>query len=51
MAALLAAERHLWLNLSDIKEKDKAFLLDAPFSFPGHFGNAMNMRVERFQKA
>ncbi|KAI2662377.1 Transposon Ty3-G Gag-Pol polyprotein [Labeo rohita] len=30
MAALVAAERHLWLTLSDMKEKDRVFLLDAP---------------------
>ncbi len=31
MAALVAAERHLWLTLSDMKEKDRVFLMDAPF--------------------
>ncbi|KAI2662445.1 putative RNA methyltransferase Bd2056 [Labeo rohita] len=30
MAALVAAERHLWLTLSVMKEKDRVFLLDAP---------------------
>ncbi len=30
---LVATERHLWLNLSNIKRKDKNFLMDAPF-FP-----------------
>ncbi|CAM4729294.1 unnamed protein product [Leuciscus chuanchicus] len=30
MAALVATERHLWLNLSDIKDKEKHVLLDAP---------------------
>ncbi|KAI2653798.1 hypothetical protein H4Q32_014146 [Labeo rohita] len=30
MAAMVAAERHLWLTLSDMKEKDRVFLLDAP---------------------
>ncbi len=28
MAAMVAAERHLWLTLSDIKDKDRVFLLD-----------------------
>ncbi|KAI2646866.1 Transposon Ty3-G Gag-Pol polyprotein [Labeo rohita] len=32
MAALVSAERHLWLTLSDMKEKDRVFLLDAPLS-------------------
>lgn len=32
MAALVATERHLWLNLSDMKEKDRFFLI---VSVPG----------------
>lgn len=32
MAAMVAIERHLWINLSDIGEKEKHFLLDAPVS-------------------
>lgn len=31
MAALVATERHLWLNLSGIKEKEKSFLLNGSF--------------------
>lgn len=49
MAALVATERHLWLNLSGINEKDKAFLIDAPLS--GLFGDAINTVIERFQEA
>lgn len=30
MAAMVSAERHLWLNLRGIKKKDRVFLLDAP---------------------
>ncbi len=30
MAGSVAAERHLWLNLTEIREKEKVFLLDAP---------------------
>ncbi len=30
---LVATERHLWLNLSNTKRKDKNFLMNAPF-FP-----------------
>ncbi len=51
MAAMVATERHLWLNLSGIKEKDRAFLLDAPISPSGLFGDAINMAVDRFQEA
>ncbi len=42
MAALVATERHLWLNLSNIKEKYKNFLMDAPISSSGLFGDAVN---------
>ncbi len=51
MAAMVATERHLWLNLSGIKEKDRAFLLVAPISPSGLFGDAVNMVVDRFQEA
>ncbi|KAL0170481.1 hypothetical protein M9458_035077, partial [Cirrhinus mrigala] len=51
MAALVAAERHLWLTLSDMKEKDRVFLLDAPLAPSGPFGDAINMVVDRHQKA
>ncbi len=32
----MATERHLWLNLSNIKGKDKNFLMDAPISSSSH---------------
>lgn len=32
MAAMVFIERHLWINLADIGEKEKHFLLDAPVS-------------------
>ncbi len=51
MAALVATERHLWLNLSNIKGKDKHFLMDAPLSSSGLFGDAVNLVVERFQES
>ncbi len=51
MAALVATERHLWLNLSNIKGKDKNFLMDAPISPSGLFGGAVNSVVERFQES
>ncbi len=50
-AALVAVERHLWLTLSDIKEKDRVFLLDAPLAPSGLFGDAINSVVDRFQEA
>ncbi len=42
MAALLATERHLWLNWSNIKGKDKNFLMDAPIPSSGLFSDAVN---------
>ncbi|KAI2648903.1 ATP-dependent RNA helicase DBP9 [Labeo rohita] len=51
MAALVAAERHLWLTLSDMKEKDRVFLLDAPLSPSGLFGDSVNLVVDRYQEA
>ncbi len=51
MAALVAAERHLWLTLSDIKDRDRVFLLDAPLSPSGLFGDAVNTVVDRHQEA
>ncbi len=49
MAALVAAERHLWLTLSDIK--DRVFLFDAPLAPSGLFGDTVNSVVDRFQEA
>ncbi|KAL0159734.1 hypothetical protein M9458_043459, partial [Cirrhinus mrigala] len=46
MAALVATERHLWLTLSDMKEKDRVFLLDAPLSPSGLFDDAVNSVVD-----
>ncbi len=38
MAALVAAEMHMWLTMSDIREKDRVFLLDTPLAPSGLFG-------------
>ncbi len=35
------AERRLWLTLSDMKEKDKVFLMDALLAPSGLFGDAV----------
>lgn len=51
MAPLVGTERYLWLNLSCIKEKDQTFVLDAPLSPSGLFGNAVSLIVKRFQEA
>ncbi|CAM4628207.1 unnamed protein product [Leuciscus chuanchicus] len=51
MAALVATERHLWLDLSDIKDKEKYVLLDTPVSTQGLFGDAVNSAVAKSQEA
>ncbi len=48
MAGSVAAERHLWLNLTEIREKEKVFLLDAQ---SGLFGEAVRSVVEKFRSA
>lgn len=51
MAALAATERHLWLNLSDMKDRDRSVLLDAPLSPSGLFGDPVITVFDRFQEA
>ncbi len=51
MAGSVAAERHLWLNLTEIREKEKVFLLDAPISQSGLFGEVVSSVVEKFRSA
>ncbi len=51
MAGSVAAERHLWLNLTEIREKEKVFLLDTPISQSGLFGEADSSVVEKFSSA
>ncbi len=51
MAALVAAERRLWLTLSDIKDHNRVFLLDAPLSSSGLFADVVDSVVDRHQEA
>ncbi len=51
MAAMVAAKRHLWLTLFDMKEKDRVVLMDALLAPSGLFGDAVNSVVDRFQEA
>ncbi len=48
---MVAAERHLWLTLSDMEEKDRVVLMDAPLAPSGLFGDAVNSVIDRFQEA
>ncbi len=51
MVGMVMVKRHLWLNLTDIKEKDKSFLMDAPISKDGLFGDSVTAVVETFRAA
>ncbi len=51
MADLVVTERHLWLTLSQLNDRDRVFLLNAPVSPSGLFGGAVNSVVDRFQEA
>lgn len=45
MAAMVVVERHLWLYLSGIKQRNKAFLIDDQFAPSGLFGDTVNTVV------
>ncbi len=51
MVGSVATERHLWLNLTEIREKEKVSPLDAPISQFGLFGEAVSSVVEKFRSA
>ncbi len=48
MASLVLLERHLWLNLTEMKDADKVPFLDSPVSPDGLFGPAVEGFAERF---
>ncbi len=48
MASLVVLERHLLLNLTEIKDADKIPFLDSPVSPTGLFGPAVESFAERF---
>ncbi len=51
MAAMVVTERHLWVNLADLRKKEKGFLLDAPISPSELFGTSVETVVEKFREA
>ncbi|KAL1279879.1 hypothetical protein QQF64_014479, partial [Cirrhinus molitorella] len=51
MASLVVLKRHLWLNLTEIKDADKVPFLDSPVSPTGLFGPAVEGFAERFTAA
>ncbi len=44
MSTMVVQERHLWLNLAEMKDVDKARFLDAPISQGGLFGSSSRPR-------
>ncbi len=48
MASLMVLERHLWLNLMEMKDADKVPFLDSPVSPTSLFGPAVEGFAERF---
>ncbi len=51
LVALIVTERHLWLNLSGLTEKDRSFVLDAPVLPAGLFRSAAETVVRKFREA
>ncbi|KAL0153483.1 hypothetical protein M9458_051212, partial [Cirrhinus mrigala] len=49
--AMVATERHLWVNLADVGMKERGFLLDAPVSPSELFGASVKTVVEKFREA
>ncbi len=48
MSTMVVQERHLWLNLADMKDVDKARFLDAPISQAGLFGDTVESFAQQF---
>ncbi len=48
MSSMVVQERQLWLNLAEMKDVDKARLLDAPISQAGLFGDTVEGFAQLF---
>ncbi len=48
MFTMVVQELHLWLNLSEMKDVDKARFLDAPISKAGLFGDTVDGFAQQF---
>ncbi len=48
MSTMVVQERHLWLNLAEMKDVDKARFLDAPISQAGLFGDTVEDFDQQF---
>ncbi len=48
MSTMVVRERHLWLNLAEMKDVDQARFLDAPISQGGLFGDTVEGFAQQF---
>ncbi len=48
MSTMVVQERHLWLNLAEMKDVDKTRFLDAPISQGGLFGDTVEGFAQQF---
>ncbi len=48
MSTMVVQERHLWLNLAEMKDVNKARFLDAPISQAGLFGDTIEGFAQQF---
>lgn len=48
MSNMLVHERHLWLNLAEIRDTDKVRFLDVPISQGGLFGDTVKNFAKPF---
>lgn len=48
MSTLVVQERHLWLNLAEIRDDDKVHFLDSSISQASLFGNAVENFAQQF---
>ena len=51
MSTLVVQERRLWLNLADMRESDRAQLLNSPVSQDGLFGDSVESFAQQFSAA
>lgn len=49
IVAIVVMKRHLWLNLLEIRDREKTFHLDALISPSGRFGTSVEMVVGNFR--
>ena len=49
MASTVVAQRHLWLTLSDVPDRDRAVYLDEPVSADGLFGQSLDTIQAKFE--